>query len=320
MKVSKGICLAAVAALLSACGAQDNSSVSSPSVSPVLRIAGAQSPDKTAAGLIPDVYKAEQLDSTNVSRVYWDVDGTASNIVVALRNNNPPTSNCAFLTGCTISSGPKPEDVPYTVTRMDLFPEDWNAVMTKNGITTIAWNGKKLGGSMQSVSYDADAYGSWMDYSGFAVFNTKVNGDYNATAQFGMASGDLHGRAPKENYKLAEWSGLMVGSPTSGKEKGDRLQGNAKLTYNYHANSPTVDVAFTEIKNLDRLRNHSETTINFNNVPVGKDGTFISTTKDIQGAFYSRRTVDNYRRPDEVAGVFNTTNIVGAFGGKRDIK
>ena len=291
MKVSKGICLAAVAALLSACGAQDNLSVSSPSVSPVLRIAGAQSPEKMAAGLIPDVYKAEQLDSTNVSRVYWDVDGTASNIVVALRNNNPPTSNCSFLTGCTISSGPKPEDVPYTVTRKDLIPEDWNAVMTKNGITTIAWNGKKLGGSMQSVSYDADAYGSWMDYSGFAVFNTKVNGDYNATAQFGMASGDLHGREPKSVYDTATWSGLMVGTPTSGADKGDQLQGKAVLTYSNHpdddpANS-TVDVAFTEIKNLDRLRNHSVTTISFNNIPVGSDGTFKSASndKDIQGAF-----------------------------------
>ena len=73
-----------------------------------------------------------------------------------------------------------------------------------------------------------------------------------------------------------------------------------------------LDAAFTNIKDLDRLAAHSTETVRFDGVTVGNDGTFNSglTGNRIQGGFYGPNHV-------EAAGVFEHSNIVGAFGARR---
>ena len=102
----------------------------------------------------------------------------------------------------------------------------------------------------------------------------------------------------------------MVGMPATGAGRGDRLQGDATLTYSL--GNQSLDAAFTNIQNIDRLAAHSVTSVSFTGVPVDRRGEFQGgiTGNQIQGGFYG---------PDhaEAAGVFEQSNIVGAFGAKK---
>ena len=107
----------------------------------------------------------------------------------------------------------------------------------------------------------------------------------------------------------------MVGSPLSGTSRGQRLQGNASLTYSL--TSQTLNAAFTNIRNLDTEAAHSVPSVQFTGVPVDGQGQFedgptggSASQPWLHGAFYG---------PDhgKTAGVFRSSNMVGAFGAKQ---
>ena len=103
----------------------------------------------------------------------------------------------------------------------------------------------------------------------------------------------------------------MVGAPRSGTFRGNRLQGDAVLTY-FGGGVNTLDAAFTNIRDLDRGVSYSTTNVRFGNIPVRADGTYRRGIigNRIQGGFYGPGHV-------EAAGVFEQADIVGAFGAKR---
>ena len=147
-----------------------------------------------------------------------------------------------------------------------------------------------------------------MQHSAFAaqmerdtVEGVRIDGRY------GIAGGHLTGSRPLGSLT---WRGLMVGMPTTGENRSDRLQGNATLTY--RPNTQVLDATFSDIKNIDKLRDYSTPTVRFTDVPVDAQGEFQAglTGNRIQGGFYG---------PDhaETAGVFEQSNIVGAFGAKK---
>ena len=156
---------------------------------------------------------------------------------------------------------------------------------------------------------DLKALGTWMQHSLFQVSEERstTSDGTNFRLRYGISSGDLTGNAPVSS---AKWYGLMVGTPAAGTNRGNFLQGDARLTYNF---SGTVDADFTNIKNLDRNRDHSIERISFRNIPVYTDGTFQAglTGNHIQGGFYGS---DH----DETTGVFEQSGVVGAFGGLRE--
>lgn len=156
-------------------------------------------------------------------------------------------------------------------------------------------------------------YGSWMHHSTFAVQSqwqpVRIEGrNYRVSGRYGLAGGDLTGSLPTMS---AIWRGVMVGTPATGTSVGNVLQGDAELTYTFGEGRGMLDAEFTNIKDLDRLAAHSTDTVRFDDVTVGNDGTFNSgvTRNRIQGGFYGP---DH----DEAAGVFEQSNIVGAFGAK----
>lgn len=179
-------------------------------------------------------------------------------------------------------------------------------------------------------NYVREAYGAWMRHAGFAVYgdngrliapegNTIVilgqdtgSRSVGVTERYTGVVGDLTGSAPTE--VAASWTGVMVGTPETGATKGNLLQGDATLTYTISGGSAELDAAFTDIKNLDRVAAHSVPTVNFNNIPVRVDGTFnvgfSGNRNRIQGGFYGPGHA-------EAAGVFEYSNILGAFGAKR---
>ena len=184
------------------------------------------------------------------------------------------------------------------------------AIGTKHGITLT------LG-----ESRDLEGFGAWMQHSAFAVQSERsmVEG-ITFDGSYGLAGGDLTGRGL--GAESATWRGLMVGTPATGNGRGDRLVGNARLDYEFfiegdfvgsHATIPSLYAEFSDIQNLDTRRAHSTRIVRFVGIPISSRGTFEAglTGNRIQGGFYG---------PDqaEAAGVFEQSNIVGAFGAKKE--
>ena len=147
-----------------------------------------------------------------------------------------------------------------------------------------------------------------MLHSSFAVQTESLRAQgITVNGRYAMAGGDLTGNRPTGS---ATWLGLMVGTPATGTNRGDRLQGDAALNFDLSANS--LDVAFSSIKNIDRGATHSTQTVMFQNVQLGLRGTFEAglAGNRIQGGFYGPGHA-------EAAGIFEQLNIVGAFGAKR---
>ena len=170
--------------------------------------------------------------------------------------------------------------------------------LAKHGITLFEIHEGASDGSFT-------AYGSWMDHSGFSVnaFTSHVFVPF----RHGMAGGDLTGERPAAT---ATWTGLMVGTPATGPRRNNLLQGDAAVTYDF---SGSLDASFTNITDITRNRAHSMRTIRFDNVPVHSRGTFFHAGSDgsrIEGAFYGPGHA-------EATGVFEKSNVVGAFGAKK---
>ena len=173
--------------------------------------------------------------------------------------------------------------------------------LTKNGIT--------LG---EGGNENSETFGAWMHHAAFAVQSEQATetiggSSYSLSARYGIAGGDLTGNPPDIT---ATWRGVMVGTPATGNLRGNVLQGDAVLTFS--VGDSMLDVAFTGIKDLDRIADHATESVRFDDVPVRSDGTFgIGLTGNrIQGGFYGPAHA-------ETAGVFEQSNIVGAFGAKR---
>ena len=195
-----------------------------------------------------------------------------------------------------------------TVSLSDLITVDGptDAVGTKHGITLLYLTASTTG-------TDYTALGAWMQHGAFSVNTEKGTvqvQDFavDFTGRWAMAGGDLTGTRPTGN---ATWLGLMVGTPATGSNRGDRLMGDAAL--NYDINAGGLDVAFSSIKNIDRGAAHSTPTVTFTDVPISTRGTFEAgfVGNRIQGGFYGPAHI-------EAAGIFEQSNIVGAFGARRD--
>ena len=176
------------------------------------------------------------------------------------------------------------------------------AIGTRYGITLVEETGSYEGA-------DYSTLGAWMDNSAFGVQSIEAEEqDVEITFRRSLTGGDLTGTRLTGS---ATWLGLMVGTPATGSSRGDRLIGDAALNYDLSAGGG-LDVAFSSIKNIDRNREHTTTTVIFADVPISSRGTFEAglTGNRIQGGFYGPNHT-------ETAGIFEQANIVGAFGAER---
>ncbi len=184
------------------------------------------------------------------------------------------------------------------------------AIGSKHGITLVQESSTHTGADLASL-------GAWMEHSAFAVLHESQSGDAGRVdVRYGIAVGELAGTLPGPVPGTATWSGLMVGTPVSGDARGERLVGDAVLTYDFPfwvgAPEPSLDVAFGGIRNIDRGTAHTVEAVLFFNLAVGPDGTFARgpTGTRIQGGFFGPNHA-------EAAGIFEQSGIAGAFGAKR---
>ena len=181
------------------------------------------------------------------------------------------------------------------------------ALGSKHGITLLWESSTHTGADLASL-------GAWLEHSSFAILNeSQTSEEGTVDVWYGIALGDLTETPPAGS---ATWLGIMVGTPVTGDGRGERLVGDAALTYDFpsagEGSGPSLDVAFGGINNIDSGTAHTVETVLFENLAVSPDGTFATGQSGarIQGGFYGPGHA-------EAAGIFEQSGIVGAFGAKR---
>ena len=288
------VALTLVAIGLSACGSGKSGSDPLSSVERIRELTGMTAPVETPVAQnarAPSI--ASRSDSLIISTTYVETSD------VVLPHFKLP-AQCAG-TRCTISVPMSEFVLTITLSDLEFVAGSPEAVGTKHGITLMSE-------TSQSTDEEFTSFGAWMAHSGFTVETARVETPDDFRMNLGSAWGDLTGSRPTGS---ATWLGLMVGTPATGENLGDRLQGDAVLNYDMSAGGG-LDVVFSSIKNIDRGTAHTIPTVLFADVPISSSGTFEAgfVSNRIQGGFYG---------PDhiEAAGIFEQSNIVGAFGAKR---
>ncbi len=241
-----------------------------------------------AAGII------SRADSFLVSTFYAD---TSSRELPALTIGSSCTA-----TACTFSNRALGFFRTISLSDLKSFSLNPQSVGTTHGVTVVRDAGRHNGTDYRALS-------AWMEHSGFSVQmeSFTAEGGVRIDGRSGIALGDLTGSRPSGS---ATWRGAMVGTPATGTGRGDRLLGDAILTYDM--GSGLLDAAFTNIRNTDRLRAHTTAAVRFDDISVGPRGTFSAGVAGnlIQGGFAGPGHA-------EAAGIFEQANMVGSFGVKR---
>ena len=297
--MSKHILVVPALILLSACGGGDGGAPADVPVEDVQDLTNSQPPLETAADQSARAAAIiSRADSLIMSTSYMET-------------TDPDYPQIQFRadcsgTRCTIHEPQSGFTDTVSIDDMGFLPSTSRSVLGKNGITLVEHNASNVG------AYDtARAYGSWMQHSAFQVQEGRAVGDeITLWVRDGQVAGDLTGHSPDIS---ATWRGVMVGTPATGADRGDFLQGDAFLSYDFNTSGyAEVDAEFTNIKNIDRNRGHSVASIRFDDVPAYTDGTFEAglTGNRIQGGFYGPGHA-------ETAGIFEQQDVVGSFGAKR---
>ena len=140
---------------------------------------------------------------------------------------------------------------------------------------------------------NSNVYGPWLDDSVFGIVAD--------TAAFSF--GSSLGTAPTESGG-AVWNGAMVGIDRG---NGERIEGDAAIDID-DFDRPDVDIAFTSIEDSG---GRARADLTWQNIPVVQ-GAFRARgmAGSIEGRFYGSGH-------EEVGGIFEHDQLLGAFGGSR---
>lgn len=180
-------------------------------------------------------------------------------------------------------------------------------IMTKNGVHV--YYSRALGQYPGTTDrYDNPSYGGWMNYSEFSMdVSLEFYGDDEMDV---FASGRAWGDAPHTNPGVGPlaWYGVMAGriSDLESAAIGNVVQGDAAVSAELPGDDMTIDITFTNIRDLITGGRHAE--ITWTDLPV-VDGAFRD--HDITGSFFGPRH-------EEVAGAFAKDHVLGAFGARRE--
>jgi len=235
-----------------------------------------------------------EIDLVAVSRLYVEITDGRDTLNLAVDCSGTTCRWTDSLSGDSVTI-PVSDSVPRTVATR-------RAVLTKNGFTLLEGRGGDNGPNYR-------VYGAWGNHGGF-ILETAVEAEEDgitAVARGATVFGDSTGTRPTTD---ATWRGVMVGTPARGSWRDNILQGDATLTY--RALVSQIDATFDNIVDLDREAPHSVRQIQFSNIPVGTNGTYQAGRfgDGIRGTFAG----PNH---EETGGVFESNDIVGAYGAKR---
>ena len=296
-----GLALAAVLSLAACGGGGDSASGRAPTLDQIRALTGLTAPTET-----PEAAQARSLD----------IFPRADSLILSTMHGE--TDNDAFpdfrlLTECSGARCTLTDPLSGAVDPIELLDTPLRhgaatAIGSKHGITLVSEASTHTGADLASL-------GAWLEHSSFAILSERQAGEEGTVdIRYGIALGDLAGFPPGPIPGTATWAGIMVGTPVGGDARGERLVGDAVLTYEFptQGSGHTLDAAFGGIGNIDRGTAHTVETVLFENLAVGPDGTFARGQPGarIQGGFYGPGHA-------EAAGIFEQSGIAGAFGATR---
>ena len=158
---------------------------------------------------------------------------------------------------------------------------------------------------------DVEGYGAWMSHNIFGAFvGETIFRGIHFEVGFGMSSGNPSGSLPSMQtlppQSRLTYEGVMLGVDSSGADRGEHLEGHARLEFRASAGDAKMDVSFTNIRG--RSTDVSYEDVVWSDLGVEDNGTFDGGT--INGAFYGSEH-------EEVGGAFSTGEIAGAYGARR---
>ena len=288
-----GLAMAAVLSL-AACGGGDSAPERALTTAEIRELTGLSAPVETA--------EAQQERSL-------DVFARADSLILSTMHGetgNAEIPTFRLLTQCSGTQCTVTEPLSGAVDTIELTNTPLRqgaatAIGSKHGITLLWESSTHTGADLASL-------GAWLEHGSFAILNERQTSEEGTVdVWYGIAVGELTGTPPAGS---ATWLGIMVGTPVDGDAHGERLVGTAALNYDMAVGG--LDAAFSGIKNIDRGTAHDVETVIFSNLAVGPDGTFATGESGtrIQGGFYGTGHA-------EAAGIFEQSDIVGAFGATR---
>ena len=200
--------------------------------------------------------------------------------------------------------------VQVTLSLSDLVYDDgdpdteYQAVAEHRGVSLAQGRGSSR---FSGFAIDRYGYGGWLSHSYFVSESGKLTDGPlpGANLEYSFSVGKATGSNPVGG--TASWTGVMVGGDMGG-EDAHRVQGDAAITIADFAD-PKVGVEFTNIYDVSTNIEHSD--ITWSDIPLtGGRFTTDSANAYVTGEFYG----PNH---EEVGGVFEHDEIVGAFGAKR---
>ncbi|MDE0034997.1 MAG: hypothetical protein OXU75_17975 [Deltaproteobacteria bacterium] len=291
---ASGLAVAAVLSL-AACGGNSGSQPTL-SLDDIRDLTGLSAPIETAAAQQAreqEIYaRADSLilSTTHVETVLPDETRTYHRWVSECSG-----AECELLNPATGDTHTASLDTPLVA------PDEAEPIGSAHGITLMSKSGRHM-------DMDFTTLGAWMEHSAFGLNSVRGAGEEGEwDTLYAGVLGDLTDRPLTGS---ATWLGTMVGTPIAGDGRGDRLVGTAAL--NYDMNAGGLDAGFSGIRNIDRGTAHGVEAVIFSDLEVGPDGTFArgQSGARIQGGFYGPGHA-------EAAGIFEQSDIVGAFGAKR---
>ena len=186
------------------------------------------------------------------------------------------------------------------------YSDGFNFVMTDEDIPLVQ---ARAAGRLDGVRYEFQGYGGWLDYSAFVIqYQNAMVGGRGQSFYSAYSFGNASGINPTGN---ARWDGVMVGVA---KDDGDIIQGEAVIQWD--KDTPDhVSGFFNNIRNLTEGENFTRTLLTLKSIPLTRgtfesDDAFLVGTGSIHGNFYGAAN-------EEVGGIFDMEDIIGAFGAKR---
>ena len=298
-----GAAVAAALSLAACSGGGDTVSERTPTLDEIRALTGLSTPTET-----PEAAQARSLD----------IFPRADSLILSTMHGETGSAEIpAFrlLTQCSGAQCTLTDPLSGAVDTIELLDTPIrhgaaSAIGSTYGITLVQESSVHTGADLASL-------GAWLEHSTFAIQNERQAGEEGTVdLLYGIAVGDLTGTLPGPIPGTATWSGIMVGTPVDGDARGERLVGDAALTYDFASwvgsPEPSLRVAFGGIKNIDRGTAHTVETLLFENLAVEPDGTFArgQSGARIQGGFYGPGHA-------EAAGIFEQSGIAGAFGARR---
>ena len=204
-----------------------------------------------------------------------------------------------------------PDVEPFVIASPPSDPQNGVSMMTGTSFNNPVFNPSTAGSGSVDGTYLT--FGGWLDDSFFGyIIGTSQGGTLaglstqGVGATYAFSVGALSGSTPVSGS--AQWDGAMVGS-----QAGDRLQGDATLTFDFA--STEMDAAFTNIQNLTAALDGLDPAVPdilWNDLPTrhGRFGIRSVQGEYLEGYFYGANH-------EEVGGVFERNNLIGAFGATR---